>query len=84
MQFEKPLVQDETMREPFGYSSPFRDVNLASDMVASTMAPTTLSNDGGRLQQMKADLSAMGFDPMGFSDADVMELHRLYVGGLVD
>ena len=53
-------------------------------MVAPTMAPATLSNDGGRLQQMKADLSAMGFDPMGFSDADVMELHRLYVGGLVD
>jgi hypothetical protein len=84
MQFEKPLVQDETMRKPFGYSSPFRDVNLPSDMVAPTMAPTTLSNDGGRLQQMKADLSAMGFDPMGFSDADVIELHKLYVGGLVE
>ena len=84
MQFEKPLLQDGTMREPFGYSSPFRDVNLASDMVAPTMASTTLSDDGGRLQQMKADLSAMGFDPMGFSDANVMELHRLYVGGLVD
>ena len=86
MQFEKPMVKDETFFEPFGrpYRKGFSDVNQASDMVAPTMAPTTLSNDGGRLQQMKADLSAIGFDPMGFSDADVMELHKLYVGGLVE
>ncbi len=86
MQFGKPMVKDETFFVPFGrpYRKGFSDVNQASDMVAPTMAPTTLSNDGGRLQQMKADLSAIGFDPMGFSDADVMELHKLYVGGLVE
>lgn len=86
MQFGKPMVKDETFFEPSGrpYRKGFSDVNQASDMVAPTMAPTTLSNDGGRLQQMKADLSAIGFDPMGFSDADVMELHKLYVGGLVE
>jgi hypothetical protein len=37
MQFEKPLVQDGTMREPFGYRLPFSDANQASDMVAPTM-----------------------------------------------
>lgn len=37
MQFEKPLIQDETMRKPFGYSLPFSDANQASDMVAPTM-----------------------------------------------
>jgi hypothetical protein len=86
MQFGKPIIKDETFFEPFGrpYRKGFSDANQASDMVAPTMAPTTLSSDGGRLQQMKADLSAMGFDPMGFSDADVMELHKLYVGGLVE
>jgi hypothetical protein len=86
MQFGKPIIKDETFFEPFGrpYRKGFSDANQASDMVAPTMAPATLSSDGGRLQQMKADLSAMGFDPMGFSDADVMELHKLYVGGLVE
>jgi len=86
MQFQKPMIKDETFFDPVkrSYRKGFSDVNLVSDMVAPTMAPTTLSNDGGRLQQMKADLSAMGFDPMGFNDADVMELHKLYVGGLVE
>jgi hypothetical protein len=86
MQFQKPMIKDETFFDPVkrSYRKGFSDVNLASDMVAPTMAPTTLSNDGGRLQQMKADLSAMGFDPMGFNDADVMELHKLYVGGIVE
>jgi hypothetical protein len=86
MQFGKPMIKDETFFDPVkrSYRKGFSDVNLASDMVAPTMAPTTLSNDGGRLQQMKADLSAMGFDPMGFNDADVMELHKLYVGGIVE
>jgi hypothetical protein len=37
MQFEKPLVQDGTMRDPFGYRLPFSDANQASDMVAPTM-----------------------------------------------
>jgi hypothetical protein len=86
MQFQKPMIKDETFFDPVkrSYRKGFSDVNLVSDMVAPTMAPTTLSNDGGRLQQMKADLSAMGFDPMGFNDADVMELHKLYVGGIVE
>ena len=42
MQFGKPIIQDETMRNPFGYRLPFSDANQASDMVAPTMvAPRT-------------------------------------------
>jgi len=36
-QFGMPIMQDETMRDPFGYRLPFSDANQASDMVAPTM-----------------------------------------------
>ena len=37
-QFGMPIIQDETMRDPFGYNRlPFSDANQASDMVAPTM-----------------------------------------------
>ena len=36
-QFEMPIIQDETMRDPFGYRLPFSDANQASDMVAPTI-----------------------------------------------
>ena len=36
-QFGMPIIQDETMRDPFGYRLPFSDANQASDMVAPTM-----------------------------------------------
>jgi hypothetical protein len=36
-QFGMPIMQDETMRDPFGYRLPFSDANQASDMVAPTI-----------------------------------------------